>query len=179
MIQNILDIGRAEQVGLELRMTRFNLASWMSGLQQEVESQAHSRHHKLSWECPADLEVEADTEFLQRLLLNLIDNALKYSPAGSHTQIVARAEGNSVRLEVRDQGDGIPETMREQIFGKFVRLDERNTDLRSGSGLGLAFCRMAAEAHEGRIWVEENALEIPRTHRGGLPESGGGNPEGV
>ncbi|MBK9795943.1 MAG: hybrid sensor histidine kinase/response regulator [Holophagaceae bacterium] len=186
MIQNILDIGRAEQVGLELRKTRFGLAGWLAGLQQEVESQAQSRQHRLSWECPEELEVEADAEVLQRLLLNLIDNALKYSPNGSQTRIVARSDGNSVRLEVRDQGDGIPEAMREQIFGKFVRLDERSTDLRSGSGLGLAFCRMAAEAHEGRIWVEDNdpkgsvfALEIPRTRRAGLPESSGGNSEGA
>lgn len=186
MIQNILDIGRAEQVGLELRKTRFGLAGWLAGLQQEVESQAQSRQHRLSWECPEELEVEADAEVLQRLLLNLIDNALKYSPNGSQTRIVARSDGNSVRLEVRDQGDGIPEAMREQIFGKFVRLDERSTDLRSGSGLGLAFCRMAAEAHEGRIWVEDNdpkgsvfALEIPRTRRAGLPESSSGNSEGA
>ncbi len=183
MIQNILDIGRAEQVGLELRRTRFGLATWMSGLQQEVESQAQSRHHQLSWECPDELEVEADPECLQRLLLNLIDNALKYSPSGSHTRIMARSEGSGVRLEVRDQGEGIPEAMREQIFGKFVRLDEGSADLRSGSGLGLAFCRMAAEAHEGRIWVEDNTpkgsvfvLEIPRIHRAGLrdPDSDGG-----
>ncbi len=186
MIQNILDIGRAEQVGLELRKTRFGLAGWLAGLQLEVESQAQSRQHRLSWDCPQELEVEADGEVLHRLLLNLIDNALKYSPAGSHTRVVARSEGNSVRLEVRDQGEGIPETMREQIFGKFVRLDEGNADLRSGSGLGLAFCRMAAEAHEGRIWVEENtprgsvfALEIPRTHRGGLRDSSGGNSEDI
>jgi two-component system, sensor histidine kinase and response regulator len=182
MIQDILDIGRAEQVGLELRRTRFDLATWLSGLQQEVESQAQSRHHRLSWECPEGLEVEADPEFLKRLLLNLIDNALKYSPAGSHTRIVAQSEGRGVRLEVRDQGEGIPEAMREQIFGKFVRLDERGVDLRSGSGLGLAFCRMAAEAHEGRIWVEDNTpkgsvfvLEIPRNHQTGPVEA---DPEG-
>jgi len=168
MIQNILDIGRAEQVGVDLRKTRLVLDGWISRLLKEVGSQAQYRSHKLSWDCPADLVVDANPEFLQRLILNLVENALKYSPAGSHTQVVARSEENGVRLEVRDEGEGIPEPMREQIFGKFVRLEEGGSDLRSGSGLGLAFCRMAAEAHGGRIWVEANTprgsvfvLELP------------------
>jgi signal transduction histidine kinase len=168
MIQNILDIGRAEQVGLELRKARIPLNSWIPGLLKEVESQARSRSHELAWECPHDLEVEADPEFLRRLLLNLLDNALKYSPSGSRTQIEARSAGSGVRLEVRDQGQGIPEDMREQIFQKFVRIKEGDADTRAGSGLGLAFCQLVAEAHEGRIWVEANpaggsafVLEIP------------------
>ena len=171
MIQNILDIGRAEQVGLELHKTRIPLSSWIPGLLHEVESQAQSRKHNLAWVCPPDLEVEADQDFLRRLLLNLVDNAMKYSPTGSHTQIEARSAGKGVRLEVRDEGQGIPQDMRERIFGKFVRLNEGEPNTRSGSGIGLAFCQLVAEAHQGRIWVEDNTptgsvfvLEIPRTH---------------
>ncbi|MBP1772437.1 MAG: two-component hybrid sensor and regulator [Holophagaceae bacterium] len=170
MIEDILDIGRAEQVGLDLRRTWIPLDTWLPRLVREVESQAQSRGHVLTWACPAGLELEADPAFLRRLLLNLVDNALKYSPAGSQTRIEARAQPGGVRLEVQDQGEGIPESMREQIFGKFVRLDEDGPDTRTGSGLGLAFCQLVAEAHGGRIWVEGNAprgsvfvLEIPKT----------------
>jgi signal transduction histidine kinase len=169
MIQDILDIGRAEQVGLELHKTRIPLRTWIPHLLQEVESQAQYMNHELSWDCPAGLEVEADKEFLRRLLLNLLDNALKYSSSGSRTRIEARSSGTGVRLEVHDQGQGIPEQMRTQIFGKFVRLEETGAIRHSGSGLGLAFCRLVAEAHDGRIWVEENrprgsvfVLEIPQ-----------------
>ena len=168
MIQDILDIGRAEQVGLELHKTRIPLRTWIPHLLQEVESQAQYMNHELSWDCPAGLEVEADKEFLRRLLLNLLDNALKYSSSGSRTRIEARSSGTGVRLEVHDQGQGIPEQMRTQIFGKFVRLEETGAIRHTGSGLGLAFCRLVAEAHDGRIWVEENkprgnvfVLEIP------------------
>lgn len=170
MIEDILDIGRAEQVGLDLRRTWIPLDTWIPRLVREVESQAQSRGHVLTWACPAGLELEADPAFLRRLLLNLVDNALKYSPAGSQTRIEARAQQGGVRLEVQDQGEGIPESMREQIFGKFVRLDGDGPDTRTGSGLGLAFCQLVAEAHGGRIWVEGNAprgsvfvLEIPET----------------
>jgi len=168
MIQNILDIGRAEQMGLELHKSRIALSAWIPHLLQEVETQARRKSHELTWDCPEHLEVEADPDFLRRLLLNLVDNALKYSPSGSRTRIQARTAGNGVRLEVRDQGRGIPAHMREHVFGKFVRLEEEGAKTRSSSGLGLAFCQLVAEAHEGRIWIEENEpsgsvfiLEIP------------------
>jgi signal transduction histidine kinase len=173
MIEDILDIGRAEQVGLELKKTRIPLSHWLPSLLKEVEPQAQHRNHKLSWDCPQELVVEADQQFLGRLLLNLLDNSLKYSPPGSHTRIEARSTELAVRLEVRDQGRGIPPHLREQIFGKFVRLEEdKGQNTRSGSGLGLAFCQLVAEAHEGRIWVEENppqgsvfTVELPLTAR--------------
>ncbi|HJV48342.1 MAG TPA: hybrid sensor histidine kinase/response regulator [Geothrix sp.] len=179
MIQNILDIGRAEQVGLDLHKTRISLSAWIPALIKEMESQAQSRHHALSWDCPADLEIEADQEFLRRLLLNLLDNALKYSPSGSSTRIEARPTENGIRVEVRDQGHGIPEHMRDQIFGKFIRVQEGSAeDAHFGSGLGLAFCQLVAEAHEGRIWVEENpprgsafVLEMPRLRTSQAPEA--------
>jgi len=168
MIQNILDIGRAEQVGLELHKTRIRLYQWIPALLKEVESLAQYRGHDLSWECPPDLEVEADQEFLRRLLLNLLDNALKYSTPGCCTRLEAQPTEGGVRIEVRDQGRGIPEHMREQIFQRFVRLEEGQPGTRSSSGLGLAFCQLVAEAHQGRIWVEENPpqgsvfmLELP------------------
>ncbi len=170
MIQDILDIGRAEQVGLELQKTKILLSDWLPTVLKEVEAHAQTRRHALAWACPADLEIEVDPEFLRRLLLNLLDNALKYSPTGSRTHIEASSIENGVRVEIRDQGQGIPEHMREQIFGKFVRVHETGSGSHSGSGLGLAFCQLVAEAHEGRIWVEENqpkgsrfVLEIPRT----------------
>ena len=100
--------------------------------------------------------------------MNLLDNALKYSPSGSQTRIEARVAENRIRMEVRDQGQGIPKHLRDQVFKKFVRLEEDGPDTRSSSGLGLAFCRLVAEAHEGRIWVEGNlprgssfVLELP------------------
>jgi signal transduction histidine kinase len=156
MIENILDIGRAEQVGLELHKARIPLRSWIPGLLKELESRVQHRNQELSWDCPPDLEVLADQEFLRRLLLNLLDNALKYSPSGSPIRIEARPVEQGVRIEVRDQGRGIPEHLRGQVFGRFVRLEEEGHSPRSGSGLGLAFCQLVAEAHQGRIWVEEN-----------------------
>ncbi|WLT33283.1 hybrid sensor histidine kinase/response regulator [Geothrix sp. PMB-07] len=179
MIQNILDIGRAEQVGLDLHKSSIPLSAWLPSLLKEMESQAKSRSHILSWDCDPDLHIEADQEFLRRLLLNLLDNALKYSPSGSRTWIEAQKTESGVRLEVRDEGHGIPEEMRDQIFGKFVRVKKEGHDPHFGSGLGLAFCQLVAEAHEGRIWVEDNlpkgsafVLELPKARPARHGESG-------
>ena len=85
---------------------------------------------------------------------------------------------------MRDQGPGIPEGMRSQVFGKFVRLQEGGNHMHSGSGLGLAFCQLVAEANEGRIWVEDNpprgstfVLEIP--HLCATGEAAPGAAEGL
>jgi two-component system, sensor histidine kinase and response regulator len=157
MVQNILDIGRAEQMGLELHRTKFCLCDLIPGLLREVEYRAQRLNQTLSWECEQGVLMEADQELMGRVILNLLDNALKYSPPGGRTQIEAGVNEHGTYVRVRDEGQGVPEHMRGAIFDKFTRLEEEGSRVRSSSGLGLTFCQLVAEAHGGRIWVEENA----------------------
>lgn len=168
MVQNILDIGRAEQMGLELHRSRIVLREWLPALLQEVEYRAQRLNQVMTCACTGDLELEADQDLLRRVILNLLDNALKYSPSGSRTHLEATAGEGGTLVKVFDEGQGVPEHMRQIIFNKFMRLEEENSRIRSSSGLGLTFCQVVAEAHGGRIWVEENqpkgsvfVLEIP------------------
>jgi signal transduction histidine kinase len=168
MIQNILDIGRAEQTGLDLHRTRIRMFDLIPMVLREVELRAQKMEQNLAWDCAEELAIEADQELLRRLLLNLLDNALKYSPKGSRTRIEAGPKGNGIVVKVSDEGQGIPEHMRDAVFSKFVRLEEEGASVRSSSGLGLTFCQVVAEAHGGRIWVEANLpkgsvfiLELP------------------
>lgn len=176
MVQNILDIGRAEQMGLELRRTRISLREWIPGLLQEVEYRAQRLNQTMTWVCDEALQIEADQDLLRRVILNLLDNALKYSPAGGRTRIEAGAAEGGVFVKVLDEGQGIPEHMRQAIFNKFMRLEEEGAKTRSSSGLGLTFCQVVAEAHGGRIWVEENhpqgsvfIVEIPEYDKNRTP----------
>ena len=94
-----------------------------------------------------------DADLVRRVLENLADNALKYAPGGKVT-FGARADGASARITVADDGPGIPAEARAAVFEKYARIDGSPHADRS-RGLGLTFCRLAVEAHGGRIWVEE------------------------
>jgi signal transduction histidine kinase len=97
--------------------------------------------------------VWVDADMLRRVLTNLLENAVKYSPAGSKIYLGAREESEMVLMWVQDTGPGIPPDERERIFDKFTRLHGKGGP--KGLGLGLAFCRLAVEAHGGQIWVED------------------------
>jgi signal transduction histidine kinase len=84
-------------------------------------------------------------------VINLLDNALKFTPPGGRVSVEAEPGDGEVRLAVVDTGPGVPLEDRARIFERFTQGQTGGT----GSGLGLAFCRMAVEAHGGRIWVEE------------------------
>jgi signal transduction histidine kinase len=101
-----------------------------------------------------------DTEKIERVLLNLVDNALKFSPRESfinvHVYRYVPVITPLLRIDVVDNGPGVPLTERESIFDRFVQIQQHQTRLRRGSGLGLNFCKTAVEAHGGRIWIEDN-----------------------
>jgi signal transduction histidine kinase len=112
--------------------------------------------------------VAADTDQLQRVLSNLVDNAVKYSPDGGTVEATAWAVPGHVRFSVKDEGIGIPEERREQIFEKFTRLDPNMTRGIGGTGLGLYICHEIVAQLGGAIWVTGNdgrgstfAFELP------------------
>jgi signal transduction histidine kinase len=133
-------------------------------------------HHRMVYDVAASLPlIQGDFMQLDRVLCNLIENAVKYSPGGSEVRVMARLEGTEVQVSVLDQGRGVPAEARERIFEKFYRvkqqggcpkrsaslnglnhgLGEAHTPpLAGGLGLGLAICRGIILAHHGRIWVE-------------------------
>ncbi len=88
----------------------------------------------------------------RRVLINLLENASKFSPSGGTIEIGAREENAWIHMWVKDNGPGIPVAEQERIFDKFTRL--RGTSKPGGLGIGLAFCRLAVQGHGGRIWVE-------------------------
>lgn len=131
---------------------------------------AESRRISLELELPAEplQEIDVDVNLFERVLENLISNALKYAPRESSVRIIVQEQpaargssrdapggGSSLRLEVRDQGDGVPEEHWERIFEKFEVVSLRRQGV-CQVGLGLPFCRLVIEAHGGRVWVERN-----------------------
>ena len=93
-----------------------------------------------------------DEDMIRRVLINLVENATKFTPMKGHIRIAVSFDGDGVQFCVQDSGLGIPPEALELVFEKFRRLSAENSP--KGMGLGLAFCRLAVQAHGGRIWAE-------------------------
>ena len=127
----------------------------MAELIERVEDQSDAKEIEIINETPADLQVLADGDQVRRVLINLIHNAIKWSPPDEKIRVRAESSGDEVVISVLDNGPGVPEEFRERIFERFYQLDPSRS-VGEGTGLGLAICRHITEAHGGRIWVENN-----------------------
>lgn len=113
------------------------------------------QRHRITVTCPYDLpQVRGDENRLHQVLTNLLSNACKYSPYGTHIDVGAKATTSELLIWVTDQGMGVPEEAREKIFDKFYRIDNSDSRRIGGTGLGLALVKEIVEAHGGRVWVE-------------------------
>jgi len=98
--------------------------------------------------------LRVDVDMIRRVMINLLENASKFTPVDGNISISAQHVGKAVQVRVKDDGFGVPAEMKEFIFKKFTRLQVQSVP--KGIGLGLAFCRLAIGAHGGKIWVEPN-----------------------
>lgn len=150
MINDLLDIEKLESGTTQLQYSDLSPAVLVDAALQQIASLAAESQTSIVVEVPPALDCFAgDENKLSRTLVNLIANAIKFTPAGTVT-ISASQNRESVRFAVRDTGDGIPAEAFQRIFEKFGQLDSR----KAGTGLGLAFCKLAVEAHGGQIAVE-------------------------
>ncbi len=156
LVESLLDVDRLEAGEAALQVQPLDLCEVVNNVIQRHQAIAWATHLELSTELPDHpLLVNGDAERLERTITNLVDNALKYTPAGKRVKVSAWAEGGEVFVAVDDEGPGVPQEQRARIFERFVRRDARRKGSR-GFGLGLAYCRSAIEAHKGRIWVEDS-----------------------
>jgi signal transduction histidine kinase len=155
LISDLLDVARLEAGQLQLKREPLELPR----LLQEAVEQARvpARQGDLALEIATNgrvPSVSADGQLIQRVLTNLVANAVAHTPPGGRVVLRAAASPPGfVTVTVADTGQGIPLDQQQRIFEKFVQGEQRG-GRRRGTGLGLAFCKLAVEAHAGRIWVE-------------------------
>jgi signal transduction histidine kinase len=156
MVMNLLDICRSEDGELVPAFTNVDLGTLVKSVIGEHARESRERDVELKSSVRMDDRiVQADRDLVRRVLENLIVNAIRHSPRASSIDVTATSSNDDVELSVRDHGDGVPEAFREKVFDKYVRLDSDPT-AQANRGLGLTFCRIAVEAHGGRVWVEPN-----------------------
>lgn len=159
MIDSLLDIDRLETGALELELSSIDCYSMIEDLAERMNFLAEQLEISVVTSIPVGIpELEADMSLIRRILFNLVFNAAKYSPPGSVVTVGVTHEtaSESLRFFVADMGPGIPDKYRQTIFDKYVQAEARNRGEIKSKGLGLAFCKLAVEAHGGRIWVEQN-----------------------
>ncbi len=157
LIESLLDIARFQSGKIELVRESVDLQALVSDLLRSFELQSQEYGVFLCSNLPVDLpRMVIDKGKITRVLSNLVDNALKFSPSGSQVCVDGKlADNEGILIQVVDQGPGVPAEYREKIFERFEQIPGLQAR-RRGTGLGLTFCRLAVEAHGGHIWVEPN-----------------------
>ena len=151
MLNDLLDMGRAEAACLQPEFTPVNVETLAAKL--KTLFQVHCRVRGVGLEskvAPDAAVVRSDAGLLFRILVNLVSNALKFSPRDSTVSVEASVKDGRQRFTVADRGPGVPDANKHRIFDKYVTASEGQ-----GTGIGLAFCRVAATALKGAIRVED------------------------
>jgi signal transduction histidine kinase len=153
LIQDLLEVGRIESGTLTVELSPVAVGPLVQEALEQVKPLATD--HRLSLHLPERLPpLRGDMGRLQQVFLNLLSNALKFTPRGGEISIGAEAQASTVRFWVTDTGPGIPQEHLPHIFDRYWQADRQD---RRGAGLGLAICKGFVEAHGGRIWAESQA----------------------
>jgi signal transduction histidine kinase len=158
MINDILDIERMAAGRLELTPAPADAGELVHQALQVLQTSADEQDVKLTAQTD-DLTVLADSDRVVQILINLLGNAVKFSPAGSTVAVTVRCDGDHALFSVRDHGRGIPAERLQRIFERFEQVDSSDAREKGGAGLGLPIARGIVEQHGGRIWAQSRAGE--------------------
>jgi len=160
-VDNLLTLAQADEGHLKLLTTplllRDRVRATIRALAPAATAKGLALEEREALEAGRPDLVDADAQRVDQLLVNLIDNAIKYTPSGGAVTVLTWRRDAEVGVTVSDTGPGIPPEDLDHVFDRFFRVDEARRRTSGGSGLGLAICREIVEAHGGRIWVESEA----------------------
>jgi signal transduction histidine kinase len=154
LVDDLFELSRIEAGDISWTLRQVKLHDLIGDTVAAMQASAGERGVSLAAELPAgDLVARANSEKVQRVLFNLIQNAIRHTPADGSITVRARASAGGVEVEVADDGEGVPAGDGERVFEAFYRGDAARGE--DGAGLGLAISRAIVEAHGGRIWLED------------------------
>ncbi|PZR16558.1 MAG: hypothetical protein DI536_05165 [Archangium gephyra] len=166
LIQNLLDVTRIEASRFEPRRASTGIAALIDGALQQRTIVARSRGISMVSTLDASLQVDIDGDLITRAIENILDNRLRYTPRGGRIQISGEVVGSNLELRIGNTGPAVDAAARTLVFEKFGQASQSSG--RMNLGLGLYFCRLAVEAHGGRIWLGD-APELPTVFNITLP----------
>ncbi len=164
IVENMLDLVRMESRRLVLHRSAARPADLLASVAEARGPLMRNRTVHVDLQVDRELQVSADVDLLTRVIENVVDNSLRHVPVGGNIVMRAEAQGDVATITIGNDGPPVPSEMRETIFEKYAKGESAG---RTNLGLGLYFCRLALEAHGGRIWVSDQplpavfALELP------------------
>jgi signal transduction histidine kinase len=152
MINDLLDISRIESGRLRINVEEIDITGLIKSVNDYLFPQLEKKNIQLSTSLDPELKIKADEQLIQRALINILSNAVKFTQEGKKITVYARDKGDFVEISVKDQGPGISPEDKDNIFKEFYRTDDA-TGI-EGSGLGLSLVRNIVRMHQGRVSVE-------------------------
>lgn len=155
LIENLLSVTRIDNGAIHLKSEPELLEEVIAEALLHIDSKA--KEHSIIVDLNDDLLMaKMDAQLIIQVFVNILNNAIRYTPAGSEIKISARKDKQLARIEISDTGNGIPDAEKEKLFDMFYTTDSINSDGRRGLGLGLFLCKSIIEAHQGQIYVKDN-----------------------
>ncbi|NIS81646.1 MAG: HAMP domain-containing protein [Anaerolineales bacterium] len=173
LVDDLEELSRVEAGAYELNLSSQNVSGLIEATKNRLIRQFEEKKVALECEAPTGLpKVFVDEDRIGQVLINLMGNALQYTPEGGRVEIRARQIGGEIQISVSDTGVGIPAEHLPHIFTRFYRVDRARSRAVGGSGIGLTIAKHLTEAHGGRIWAESLGAERGSTFTFSLPVSG-------
>jgi signal transduction histidine kinase len=154
LVDSLLTMSRADAGRVQLHLAETGLLDLAKQSASLLEVLAEEKEQTLRVEGDENVAVMADRTILRQALVNLVDNAVKYSPIKGEIRVRVMSSGQDALIEVQDNGPGIPPEHRSHIFERFYRVDRARTRVEGGTGLGLSIAQWAVIAHKGSIDVQ-------------------------
>ncbi len=155
IVQDLLTLSRIDYGKMEMNVSRFSFAKAVRSVYEAVALNAESHGHTLSFQCEENMpDVNGDRERIEQVVMNIVSNAIKYTPDGGKIEIRAGRSGKNVYVRVSDNGIGIPEKDLPRLFERFYRVDKARSRESGGTGLGLSIAKEIINQHKGDIRIE-------------------------
>jgi two-component system sensor histidine kinase VicK len=156
IVQDLLTLSRFDSGRDDLKLARFSFEAAVQDLYNAVFMEAQRHNHTLTLDMEPDLpQIVADRERVVQVMMNIVSNAIKYTPDGGKIAITAGREGDRVWMVVDDNGIGIPEEDRPRIFDRFYRVDKARSRQSGGTGLGLSIAKEIVIRHQGVLALQD------------------------
>lgn len=156
LTENLMALARSDNGTLQPLFAQIDFTKMCKTTVSQMELIALEKQISIEQDIPAGLELKGDEADLNRLLVILLDNAIKYSQENSHINLKLNKNGHKLLLQIIDQGVGISDEDKTKVFERFYRVDKARSRSQGGLGLGLSLAKAIVEEHKGRIWIADN-----------------------